>query len=64
MSHADLILNLTKPCLDCGKPRGSKWVTKCPACLELEPPVSTSLEEEWKLQAPVPVADGQLELFQ
>lgn len=39
MSHADLILNLTKPCIVCGKPRESKYLVKCPVCVALEGPV-------------------------
>lgn len=62
MSHADLLLNAGKPCLSCGKPRKSPWLTKCPECIALEPPVSESLEE-WQQQEPVPVAEGQISLF-
>lgn len=40
MSHADSILNYMKPCVECGRPRGSRYLIKCPACSAKEGPVT------------------------
>lgn len=40
MSHADSILNYGRPCINCGEPRGNRWLLKCPACSALEGPVT------------------------